>query len=336
MNRKSHVNGATVRSVIGAAALVLAASLPASAQIQPKPDYKLLVVHRTDGTLGVYQPAYATLQLLKTIPTGKGAREVVVTLGGKRAYVSNKDDHSISVVDLDSLAVVKTITDTRIKDPEGFALSKDGKKVYVALSSRDVIGVVSTDTDTLTGEIPVGKTPMRMTLSPDGSTLWVANDQGGSVTPIDTATDKAGAAIKTGWQPRGIAISPDGKQVLVVNVAEDTLSFIEVAKKEVVRTVGLDFAPQRAVFSPDGLMVFITGRGSDNLYLVDMRNNKRRMARRIPVGNQPNGLAQTGDGNFLYVGHDKDNTIGVVDVRMMQMINTNPVGAYPDGIALTK
>jgi len=327
---------AMVRTVVGAALLVAATARPAVAQIQAKPDYKLLVVHRNDGTLGVYQPVYATLQLVKTIPTGKGAREVVVTHGGKRAYVSNKDDHSISVVDLESLAVTKTITDPRIKDPEGFALGKDGKKLYVALSSRDVIGVLSTDTDTLTGEIPVGKTPMRMTLSPDGATLWVANDQGGSVTPVDTATDKPGAAIKTGWQPRGIAISPDGKQVLVVNVAEDTLSFIDLTKKEVVRTVGLDFAPQRAVFSPDGLMVFITGRGTDNMYVVDMRNNKRRMARRIPVGKQPNGLAQTADGNFLYVGHDKDNTIGVIDVRMMEMIQTNPVGAYPDGIALTK
>jgi YVTN family beta-propeller protein len=325
-----------VRALVGAASLVAVTALPAAAQIIPKPDYKLLVVHRNDGTLGVYQPYYATLQLVKTIPAGKGAREVVVTSGGKRAYVSNKDDHSISVVDLETLAVTKTITDARIKDPEGFALSKDGKKAYVALSSRDVIGVLSTDTDTLTGEIPVGKTPMRMTLSPDGSTLWVANDQGGTVTPIDTATDKPGAAIKTGWQPRGIAISPDGKQVLVVNVAEDTLSFIDVAKKEVVRTIGLDFAPQRAVFSPDGLMVFVTGRGTDNMYLVDMRNNKRRMSRRVPVGKQPNGLAQTPDGNFLYVGHDKDNTIGVIDVRMMEMIQVNPVGGYPDGIALTK
>ena len=48
------------------------------------------------------------------------------------------------------------------------------------------------------------------------------------------------------------------------------------------------------------------------------------------------GLAQTADGNFLYVGHDKDNSIGVVDVRMMEMIHTNPVGGFPDGIALTK
>jgi len=330
------MSGASLRTLMGAGMMMLAASLPVAAQIQPKPDYKLLVAHRTDGTLGVYQPVYATLQLVKTIPTGRGAREVVVTHGGKRAYVSNKDDHSISVVDLDSLAVVKTITDARMKDPEGFALSKDGKKLYVALSSRDVIGVLSTDTDTLVGEIPVGKTPMRMRLSPDGGTLWVANDQGGSVTPVDTANDKPGAVIKTGWQPRGIAISPDGKQVLVVNVAEDTLSFIDPVKREVVRTIGLDFAPQRAVFSPDGLMVFVTGRGTDNMYLVDMRNNKRRMARRIPVGRQPNGLAQTADGNFLYVGHDKDNTVGVIDVRMMEMIQTNPVGGYPDGIALTK
>lgn len=177
---------------------------------------------------------------------------------------------------------------------------------------------------------------MRMTLSPDGRTLWVANDQGGTVTAIDTTTETASPALKVGWQPRGLAVSPDGKTLLVVNVAEDTLSFVDIAKREVTRTVGLQFAPQRAVFSPDGLMVFITGRGTEQLYIVDMRNNKRRMARTLAVGRQPNGLAQTADGNYLYVGHDKDNTISVVDVRLMQVLTTTPVGAYPDGVVLTR
>jgi YVTN family beta-propeller protein len=133
-----------------------------------------------------------------------------------------------------------------------------------------------------------------------------------------------------------VAVSPDGKTLLVVNVAEDTLSFLDVAKREVTRTIGLDFAPQRVVFSPDGQMVFITGRGTEALYIVDMRGGKRRMVKRLAVGRQPNGLAQTPDGNYLYVGHDKDNTVSTIDVRLMEMIQTTPVGAYPDGIALTR
>src|SRR3954468_630139 len=134
----------TSLSVLSASA-VLALSPAAFAQ-PAKPDYRLLVAHRTDGTVSVFQPVYGTLELVKTIATGKGAREVAVTADGKRAYVSNKDDHSISVIDLDTLAVSRTITGPAIKDPEGFALSRDGKKLYVALSSRNVVGVLSTDT----------------------------------------------------------------------------------------------------------------------------------------------------------------------------------------------
>lgn len=143
---------------LAATVLALAvAGLARPVQAQPaKPDYKLLVAHRNDGTVGVFQPVYGTIELVKTIPTGKGAREISVTADGKRAYVSNKDDHSISVLDLDALAVTKTITDPRLKDPEGLQLSKDGQKLYAALSSRNVIAVLSTDTHEVVKEIATG------------------------------------------------------------------------------------------------------------------------------------------------------------------------------------
>jgi YVTN family beta-propeller protein len=220
---------------------------------------------------------------------------VQVAADGKRAYVSNKDDHSISVVDLDTLSVTRTITDPRIKDPEGFRAGQGRQEALRALSSKNAVGILSTDTHELLKEIPTGERPTRMTLSPDGKTLWVANDQGGSVTAIDTVAETAAPALKVGWQPRGVAVSPDGQDRPRSQRPRRTRSPSWTRPSaRVVRNVGLHFAPSASFFSPDGLMVFITGRGTESLYVVDMRNNKRRMVRTIAVGRQPNASPRPG------------------------------------------
>jgi YVTN family beta-propeller protein len=303
-----------------------------------KPDSLLLVVHRTDATLGVFKAQGASLTPVKTLPTGKGPREVCVTPDGTRAYVSNKDDNSLTIVDLDTLSVAATVTDPKLQSPEGLAVSPDGKRLYAALSAQNSVLVLSTDTNKVIKEIPSGgKSPMRLLLAPDGRTLWVANDQSFSVSVIDTTTDTVVATIKVGKQPRGMALTPDKKTLLVVNVSEDTLSFVDTASREVTGPVGLGYAPQRIVLAPDGQIGYLTGRGCEALLLVDLRGGRNRsLKKRLPVGNQPNGLVPNEDGTYLYVGNDKDNTLSVIDVRLMEPVSTVPTGRFPDGMAFRK
>jgi YVTN family beta-propeller protein len=91
------------------------------------------------------------------------------------------------------------------------------------------------------------------------------------------------------------------------------------------------------MFAPDGQIAFVTGRGAAELLLVDMREGRRRTNKKsLPGGNQPNGLAMKADGTYLYVGNDRDNTISVIDVRLLETVNVVPTGKYPDGIAFRK
>ena len=68
----------------------------------------------------------------KSIPVGAMPWHPVITSNGKYAYFANKQDHSVSVVNLDTQTVETTIEGTGFAQPHGAVLSLDGKYLYVS------------------------------------------------------------------------------------------------------------------------------------------------------------------------------------------------------------
>src|SRR3954447_20849744 len=82
------------------------------------------------------------------------------------AYITNEKGNSITVVDLDKLAAVKTVEVGQ--RPRGIALSKDEKLIYVCLGDDDTIAILDAGTLERVGELPSGPDPEQIRLSPDG------------------------------------------------------------------------------------------------------------------------------------------------------------------------
>src|SRR5437868_14526835 len=102
------------------------------------------------------------------------------------AYVSNEKSNTISVIDIDKLAVVKTIKVGQ--RPRGIELSKDGKFILVAVGDDDTIQVIDSKTDEIVAALPSGPDPELFTQDPSGKILYVANENDNTVTIIDMAT----------------------------------------------------------------------------------------------------------------------------------------------------
>ena len=118
------------------------------------------------------------LTLTGSIRLGKQPWHPVITPDGRFLYVGNKDDNSVSVVDLQAREIVTTITGPGLSEPHGSAISPDGKYVYI--SNRNLKGAY---------------TPERH-----------AEGQGqvGTVVVINTATNTIDAVIDVDHYPAGI------------------------------------------------------------------------------------------------------------------------------------
>jgi YVTN family beta-propeller protein len=70
--------------------------------------------------------------------------------------------------------------------------------------------------------------------------------------------------------------------------------------------------------------------------MVDLRDTKefgRFLSATIPVGKLPWGMALNAASNCLYVSNTGDNTISIVDLRLMRHGGTVPTGKSPLGLA---
>ncbi len=102
-------------------------------------------------------------------------------------YVANAESDTISVVDVagDQSRVKATVL-LRPSDisnlpgvsPSGLALSPDEKTLYASLGDFNAVGVIDTQTELLSGYIPVGWYPTALTASSDGNSLLVTNGWG--------------------------------------------------------------------------------------------------------------------------------------------------------------
>ncbi|MFZ0745513.1 MAG: bifunctional YncE family protein/alkaline phosphatase family protein [Terracidiphilus sp.] len=154
---------------------------------------------------------------------------------GRRAYVALWNASEIVELDLTNntigrkLPLLKPSSDVAPSThPCAFALSADGKTLYVALANRDAVAAVNVGAgqfsvkgyfDTrLPGQSYFGAEPVAVALNGDGSRLYVANMASDAVAVIDTRkltgkTARAGMVepdgfIPTDWLPFSMAFVP--------------------------------------------------------------------------------------------------------------------------------
>jgi YVTN family beta-propeller protein len=305
-------------------------SLLATLHAQPGPrDQLLLAVAQGEGALSLIRIEGKTLTPIKTLPVGKGAREVCVAPDGRRAYVSNDPDSTITAIDLDAQKVIATIALPGIKRPDGCAESPDGKKLYVAGMESGNVAIVSTQTNQLLKTVEAGKEPRRFVFTPDGRRLYVTSEDAKTIRIMDAASDKIADSFESGGQgPRILVPLPDQKTLLVANVDDDSASFIDIATKKINLTIGVGGSPQRVEISRDGAWAYVLSVIEQKVSVIDLKGEHVRAKKFVTIGRSPYGMAMSEDGSLLFVTSGGNNEIAAYD--------TSAVNALPLNTALAQ
>jgi YVTN family beta-propeller protein len=144
----------------------------------------------------------------------------------QRLYVSLWAQAAVAVIDLRSEQVVARWPTQ--EQPGEMTLTRSGKRLFVANSSRNTVTVLDTGSGkaletvwaALYPQVPPGSTPNSLALSPDEQTLFVANADNNTVAVFDVATpgqSRSLGFIPVGWRPTSVRVTPDGKHLLVAN-----------------------------------------------------------------------------------------------------------------------
>jgi YVTN family beta-propeller protein len=273
-----------------------------------------------------------------------------------RAYVSNEDGQSVSVLDTDRRDVIATIEVG--KRPRGLKLNKDGSRLYVAVSglpkcpptvpdeecaklkrdsAADGIAVVDTRALKLLKVLKGGSDPEQFDLSADGKRMFVANEDIATTTVLDIESGTVIEKISVGREPEGVVVSPNGRWVLVTNESDNAVSVIETSNLKVLRSVRVGHRPRDAAFTPDSKMAYVSGEFDASLYRIRVPEGEP-VERVLQLRKEARPMAVILDAprNRIYMTTGRGGTVAVIDSKNHSLVKEVEVGKRPWGMAMSE
>jgi YVTN family beta-propeller protein len=347
-----------LRSLLRLALLSALAALPVSLQAAT---YHVYVTNERSGDVTVIDGS--DLKVVATIPVGKRPRGIHASPDGKLVYVAlsgtpieappqidahgnpvfekKRDDDDNADKSADGIGVLD-IASRKLtgklhagSDPEEFALSKDGRRIYISNEDTKTASVINIASGKLEHIVPVGQEPEGVTTTPDGKRFYVTCEAGGDIYVVDTSSYSAVAHFKVNGRPRSVAFMSSSAIGFIPSESAGELNIIDSASATVLQTIALPTGsrPMRVKLSPDEMRLYVSNGRAGTISVFDTRTYE--LLNTIKVGTRPWGIGISPDGKFLFAANGPSNDVSVVDLKSNQEVARVKAGSSPWGIAIT-
>ena len=297
-------------------------------------------------TVSVLNLTYNTVE--QTISDSSFNQPYTVTINpvGTKAYVTNSNSSTVSIIDLRTNTVTGTIGG--FDGPSGLVITPDGTHAYVnnyggpggvGSGNGTTVRVVDLDTNTIVGApLTVGLAPAAMAITPDGAYVYVVsytdgNLGTGTISIIDTSNNSVQLNAITGFSgPFAIAITPNGKYAYVTNFGSNnfspvgtTVSVVDTSSNTITATITLGIQPAGVSITPDGSFAYVSNYSTvyngpmftdltpsqGTVNIIDIQTNTV-ISPIIGVGFSPDAITISPNGQFAYVSNYSSNTVSII------------------------
>ena len=278
---------------------------------------------------------------IKDIEVNHGA---AVAPDGKWFYITDEPEQTVDVVDGKTLKITKKIPLTH--HPNNIAISKDGKRLYVAIvGGPGAVDVIDTTTQTRVKSIRTEGGIHNTFVTPDGKFAVAGSIVGKRISVIDVKTDEIvwTLPMDAGVRPICFETNADGSTKRMFVQLSDYHGFVTVdwASRQVVdriklpdvppaerHTEGLQGSPAHGIgITPDGKTLWVNSKVNSHVYAYSMPDLK--LLGGVKVGDHPDWLTFTPDSTRVYVANAGSNSVSVVDVATRKELTRVPVGQVP-------
>lgn len=221
-------------------------------------------------------------------------------------------------------------------------------RVYTGNQVSNTVSVVDPATNTLLGEIVLGKpqpnilTPLYkgqalvhgLGYSPIKQMLAVVSIGSNSVTLISTNDNKILQTVYLGRSPHEATFRPDGKQVWITVRGEAYVSVVDVETMKEIRQVGVSDGPGMVAFTPDGKLAYVCSSFSPYIDVVDTKTYKVIKKIDVPSPFSPN-IFPSPDGKLMAITLKDIGKAVVIDTKTNEVIKVIPTGAITNHVTFT-
>jgi DNA-binding beta-propeller fold protein YncE len=286
------------------------------------------------------------------------------------ALVANQEGHSLAVVDLRALAVVRHI---RLGEAPTAVIAHPTRPVfYVLTPASGTVHEVTTEHLAITRSAATGGPADLMRPAPTGDSVWVMSRSARRLRQVSLAGMRAGQSVALPAAPVDFDLSADraavsfadpgqgaslfslatgkmehslptasgagtlrfrfdGKQVLVGQPGARMLSLFDTRSGELIANLPLALEPQNFCFNHDGGQLFITGPGRDAVVVVFPYVTD--VTETALAGRAPGAMAASQE--FLFIASPDTGDVSIFEIETRKVIAVVAVGAQPVFIAVT-
>jgi YVTN family beta-propeller protein len=170
-------------------------------------------------------------EVVQSFPTGKQPYPADVTRDGVLAFVPDRGDSTVTVIDLLNRETAATVPVG--EKPEGGALLEDDTTYVAACSGSDELVWINTASYQVVHRTQdVGPRPFSVAATPDGRFLLVNNAGGDTLSIVDVAGRSVVGELTVGVQPIVVRMHPDGRRAFVSNEVSGTVSVITLPRPQ--------------------------------------------------------------------------------------------------------
>src|SRR3954468_20012360 len=258
-------------------------------------------------------------------------------------------------LDIDPTGSVALVADSVdvVKDGDALKQVPDNKIYVIDLKSSP---------PKLAATVTGGKQPSGLSISPDGKMALVANrgDNSISVLSINGTDVKVTDTIAFPDSVAHVVFTPDGKRALAVRFPAHKISVLDIAGDKVTYNkvdIAAGLWPYNVVVTPDGKLALTSDNGGsgssdgsvDTTSVIDLEANPPRAIDRVVVGDGPEGLAMSPNGNLAVAAilrgsnmkkaffYQKNGSISVLKIEGKKVTKTQDieVGGLPEAAMFT-
>jgi YVTN family beta-propeller protein len=240
--------------------------------------------------------------------------------------------------------------------PNGWKLSSAGKsfglgdlplnmvlshsKKFVAVTNNGVsahsIMLIDVKSERVIDSVIIPKAWYGLAFSPDDRFLYAAGGHDNKIVRYEILQNKLkkkdeiilGPVWPNRIAPSGITFDSKRQKIYVLTRDNRSLYVIDAQTQKIEKQYGLDGEAYMSVMSADSKELYISCWGCDQVLVFDL--NMQAWKEPIKVGDNPNEMLISPNGQQLYVCNANDNSVSVINLKTKKVIETLDVALYPN------
>ena len=266
--------------------------------------------------------------VINTIGVGNRSLGMALTPDNSKAFVTNFNSNTVSVIDLERLEVIKTIKVSSL--PVDITMTPNGEYAIIDFVGSSTISILSVTDLSVYKNISIKNgTSARSIVTPDSSYVLVPTSES-EIALVSLDTFKITKKMTSGSSENNVAnliLSSDGKTGFYLNQYVNSVFKFDVETMTPIKSAAVGSGPVVIVLSPDEQFLYCTNSGSGTTSKVNVAQMEVVHTFRIDNVSWPGAINISPNGKYAIVANDYLGTFSLIDLENI----SDPIKSFGSG-----